>query len=421
MPKDIPCPNPGCAHVFPAGAIVGVAALVCPKCGGVFQVKPKKPDPPPAVVSPPTTARGKAARYALLVWLLAGLIVFLSLGLITAAFYRQPARPPAGPEPFRSAEHNYSLRLPGPPWKQDTDLAKRLSGVLAFRREAPDAQVALAVRQYANHVPTAEELRDDAVARLRKFPIENLQFEDKSDGATFAGRPVGRIVFQGAVDGMIVSGDVHFLAHQGAAYWLYRWCPTAVVEQTAADLADLADRFALLDQRPDWQPPRRTFTGTKVGYKLTAEGDRWDKAAYPPENYDPVADLALIGKLPDGAVDPTRQAQLLVLLLPGGDGDPAGRAKAHLLARQKEVYPETTVADLPPADDKARADKVGNVPGRVLTLRLTNTKERERFVVLGVVPRPEGPIVIWAECDFVRRSAWEADFRKLLASYTQRK
>jgi hypothetical protein len=76
------------------------------------------------------------------------------------------------------------------------------------------------------------------------------------------------------------------------------------------------------------------------------------------------------------------------------------------------------VANLPPADEKAITDMVGKLPGRVLTLRVTNTKERGRFVVLGVVPRPEGPIVIWAECDFARRAVWEADFRKLVASFT---
>jgi hypothetical protein len=423
MPKDVACPNPGCSHVFPAAAIIGVAALVCPKCGGVFQVKPKQvattqsdaADGKPRRDIPPTFDSRKRATIA---WLAGGAIVFLTLALATAAVYRQ--REPAaatGPEPFRSTEHNYSLRLPNAPWQKDDDLAKRLHGVLAFRRSEPDAQVVLVVRDYPSYVPTAAELRDDAIARLRDFPVANLQREDKSKDATFAGKPAGRIVFQGDIDGTIVSGDVYYATHQGAAYWLYRWCPTEAVAKVEASLADMADRFALLDLRADWHPPRPSFTGTKLAYKLTAEGDRWEKASYPQDNYDPMADLALIGRPPGNANDPARAAQLLVLLLPAGDGDPIERAKAHLLQRQKEVYDETTIAEAPSADEKAPTDKVGDIAGKVLTLRVTNRKDRERLVVLGIVPRKDGPLVIWAECDFARRAIWEADFRKLVTSY----
>ncbi|HEY1379096.1 MAG TPA: hypothetical protein VGF55_20005 [Gemmataceae bacterium] len=416
MPKDVRCPNPGCSHVFPAAAVAGVAALVCPECGGVFQVKPKSPGPPPLPGAAPAGRR--KSRTASAAWLAAGLIVFVSLGLATVAVYRQ-ARPPAsagGPEPYRSGEHNYSFLLPGPPWHRDADLAKRLGGVLAFRRDEPASVVVLAVRAFPTYVPTPGELREEAIARLRKFPFQNLQPEDKS-GATLAGKPAGRFVFQGTVDGVIQSGDVQYLTHQGVGYWLFRWCPAEAVDQAAAGLADLADRFALLDLHPDWQPPRRTFTGTKASYTLTAEGDRWDATPYPPASYDPAADLALVAKERAAAADPTRQALLLVVLLPAGQGDPAERAKAHLLERQKEVYEATTLTDVPASDAAAPADKVGSEPGKVLTLRVKNTPDRERFVVLGVVARPDGPLMLWAECDFARRSIWEADFRTLIASY----
>jgi hypothetical protein len=410
MAKDIPCPNPGCPHIFPAAAVVGVAALVCPQCTGVFQVKAKTPAP---VESKPKSPRRPSARSAMLTWLLAGLIIVVSIGLMTAALYRQREPTKTGPEPYRSTEHNDSLLLPGPEWQRDADWAKRLGAVLAFRRENPDAQVVFVVRRFPKYVPTIAELRDEAVARLRKLPIENLLHEDKADGGKFAGRPAGRLVFQGAIEGAEVSGDVQFLPHQGEAYWLFRWCPAAAVEQAAASLADLSDRFALLDLKADWQPPRRTFNGTKTKYTLTAEGDRWDKAPYPPENYDPAADLALVGKPQDGAADPTRQAQLMVVILPAGDGDALDRAKAHLLARQKDLYEETTMTDLPAGEDKAPSKG----PQKVIALHVKNTKDRERFVVLSAVPRKDGPIAIWAECDFARRAVWETDFRKLVGSY----
>jgi hypothetical protein len=405
--RDLRCPNPGCSHVFPAAAVAGMAALVCPKCGGVFQVKAKQPGPAAPTI---TTPQESASRSPGVAWLVAGLIVFLGIGLTTAAVYRprQPA-PPSGPEPYRSTEHNYSLRPPAPAWQQDDDLAKRLGGVLAFRRENPEARVVLCVRDYPKYVPSAGELREDAVARLRKLPVENLQREDKPEGGAFGGKPTNRFVFQGSIDGTIVSGDVESLFHQGKAYWLFRWCPTAVVDQVAGDLAELTACFSLLDLRPDWQPPRRHFLGAKVKYVLTAEGDRWENSPFPPESFDPAADLALIGKPDRGPNDATRQAQLLLLLLPAGEGKPMERAKSHLLARQKDLYPETTLAETPVAAG-------GQAPNNTLALRVANTKARERFVVLRVVPRLDRLLVLWAECDFARRDLWEADFLKLAGS-----
>jgi hypothetical protein len=362
----------------------GMAALVCPRCGGVFQIKPRRASGRQAdAASPDNTRRPDgptaARRRAGLVWAFAGLIILLSLTLLTVTFFRrtQPA-PPTGPKPFVSDEHNYSFVMPGPPWQRDADLAKRLGGVLAFHRDDLDASAVLAVRKYPKYVPAAGELREEPLTRLRKFPFKNLSPEDRPDGM-LAGRHAGRFVFLGGAGDTSVSGDVQYLTHQGTGYWLYRWCPTAAVERAATDLADFADRFALLDLHPDWQPPRRTFTGEKLKYTLTAEGDRWDKASYPPANYDPAADLALVGQEREGATDPLRQAMLLVVILPPGEGDPVERAKAHLLERQKEVYEGTTLTDVAAAADG------------VVSMKVVNTKDRERFVLLRVI----GPVMLW--------------------------
>src|SRR5207244_2401107 len=115
----------------------------------------------------------------------------------TSTYRRSQPTAPAKPKPFVSEEHNYSFVLPGPPWQRDSDLAKRLGGVLAFHRDEPATAVVLAVRKYPKYVPAAGELREEAVTRLRKFPFTNLQPEDRPEGV-LAGRPAGRFVFQGA-------------------------------------------------------------------------------------------------------------------------------------------------------------------------------------------------------------------------------
>jgi hypothetical protein len=434
MARDVHCPNPGCTHVFPAAAMAGVAALVCPTCGGVFQIRRASSQKAEASATHQqrrphgsTLARRRRTAWG---WIVGGMIVLVSLVLMSATIYRQfRSTGPAASKPASSDDHNYSFDMPpeGPDelWQRDRDLAKQMGGVLAFRHARPDAAwFVLAVRNYPKYVPTLAELKEEAISRLRAIPLSNLQHEDKSTGASLAGRPAGRVVFQGmarekinsglfqgVVQDRLMSGDVLYLTHQGAAYWFYRLCPTNEVDSRAAELAELTERFALLDLHPDWQPPRRSFTGEKVKYTLTAEGDRWNVAQYPAANYDPAADLALVGQEREGVNEPARQALTLVVPLPPGDGEIMERAKAHLLERQKEIYEATTLAD-EPGDAKS-----GDGPAKLAALKVVNTKDRERFVVLGVVARPEGPIMVWAECDYARRPIWEAEFRKLVGSY----
>src|SRR5207245_891367 len=64
---NLPCPNPACTHQFPASDLKGATALMCPRCGTVFQfrqaaaaVKPALPaiaKPAAAVPVPAKPAR----------------------------------------------------------------------------------------------------------------------------------------------------------------------------------------------------------------------------------------------------------------------------------------------------------------------------------------------------------------------------
>jgi hypothetical protein len=329
--------------------------------------------------------------------------------------YRPQPRPAAGPGPYKSPDFNYSFVLPGPPWQRDEATRDRLrANAFAFHRTDPDAWVALAVRDLPKHVPNAVELREEALRHLRRlFP--DLQLED-APGGELGGRPAARLVFQGSVGDAVMSGDCHMADHQGFAFWLFRWCPAGAVESLKDELGGMPGRFGFLNQRPGWQPPRTTFTGSRVAYALTADGDRWSKAPSAPADYDPRADLVLEAREREG--EPPRRATLIVFVMPAEDGgELVERAKAYLLKRQQEIYPETRLDEVPAAEATAPAHTVGTAPGRVLHLKVTNRPERERLVVLGVVPRPGGPIVLWGECDYAQRSLWEPQLRRLMASF----
>jgi hypothetical protein len=64
MPASFPCPNPACAHAFPAEAVRGADRLTCPRCNAVFQFRsaaalaravaaPKPATPAKAAAKPP--------------------------------------------------------------------------------------------------------------------------------------------------------------------------------------------------------------------------------------------------------------------------------------------------------------------------------------------------------------------------------
>src|SRR5438094_8826051 len=126
MAKPIRCPNPTCQHEFPAAAAAGVAALICPKCGGVFQRSaPPAPSPVPPVPSGPSSTR----RFPILP-VLGAVAVIIGAGAIIAARNIIQARNalserslPTPAEPFRSAQFNYSFLIPGAPWQQVSNLS----------------------------------------------------------------------------------------------------------------------------------------------------------------------------------------------------------------------------------------------------------------------------------------------------------
>ncbi len=418
MSRSIPCPNPGCRHRFTAAEAAGVAALVCPSCGRLVELAPPAaltpPPPPPVAVAPRGAGRWFPSQGSFLAWVLVTAASLAVAGMVGGVLHRRHASTRArGAQTYQSTEFNYRFLVPGPPWQRDDATRDRLGvNSFAFRRTRPDAWIALAVRDNPARIPAPAELREEALRHLRQR-FQDVQFEDASGGGELGGQPAARLVFQGRADETVMSGDCHFLLRQGFAYWLFRWCPAEAVAQAVPELDTLLDGFAFLNQRPDWQPPRQTFTAPDAAYTITGEGDRWAKASFPPAEYDPRADLVLEASERAHDTSPLRRATLTVLRFPKVGGDALQEAKDHLLKREQETYPQTRLDEVPPADTGAPTEAF---PGKVVGLKVSNTPDRVRFVLLGAAPQAGGAVVLWAECDFGRRGFWEPEFRRLFAS-----
>src|SRR5687767_8659405 len=106
MARGFPCPNPRCRHMFPAAELVGVAALACPRCRGVFQVAQHFAAPPAPAVSPPERSQPRPRGRPPTVLVLVG-AVLMAAGLVTGALVRGLHHTPPAPQPaelYRSAE-----------------------------------------------------------------------------------------------------------------------------------------------------------------------------------------------------------------------------------------------------------------------------------------------------------------------------
>src|SRR5262249_16757469 len=93
-----------------------------------------------------------------------------------------------------------------------------------------------------------------------------------------------------------------------------------------------------------------------------------------------------------------------------------GAARAHLLAQQKKVYPDTT---LEAVDEKANPpEEIGNMRGQLWKLKAKNTPDLDHLIYLAVINQPEHVVAVQGECDWRRRAYWAVNFTQLLRHFT---
>jgi hypothetical protein len=476
MSERFPCPNPRCTHSFSREAIRGVASLLCPRCGTTFQFRednateqqavtnkprtpakehatPPKPSPPPLPAAPavvpvampvahvqPAPDLGFQSKPDLLVSvprragrfprrtlpLLLALLVAASI--IGLAFWALRFRSEMGEEEQVTEQGNFRFKVPGRPWKQDEAAQLRLGVNLAIRRTGPSNALAIYYHDYQTRLPSDAELVDAAVSRLRGyFTRVEYELKPRADATRLGGRPALEMEFEGVDPAFVESnGTCLLMAHRGYSYLFFTWGPRGDREQLAPEWEKLREGFTLLDGREGWKElPRETVAvqGTKVPYRLDAAKDVWK--VVPGDGYDPLADLVLLGRDPTEPKHASKVGTLEVLLLPKVD-DLKGAieaAKGYYLKRQKdpdgENYPDTVLAAVMDKEghDVSRDGPVGMAPGHLAKLHVTNGENRERYVVLGIVSRPEGIVVLKGDCDWQRRDFWEQEFTALIGTF----
>jgi hypothetical protein len=380
MANGFPCPNPTCQHVFSPEAVKGAASLTCPRCGSIFQFRPRavgptapapRPQPkpstaqasparvkappvkapaapaaipvvtpvepvssntaevlaPPADFLPPSLRRRSAkapkGKRGILLPILAGFVVVLVLGVAVwylLSLVGSVVEPNAAPGVVQDGTRfNYHFQAPSADWKQDDRTRLDLKAPLALRRTNPNSWLVVMATDYATRTPQDAEMVDEAVRRLKAFFKDTLEWEARPE-VELAGKRAQRLVFLAELKSVAMVGECYLLANQGIGYWFVTWAPAELKDAASMEWDNLRKGFTLLKERDGWseKPPEQfTVSGSDKAPPYRLTCTKGVWEKQQEANpFDPRADVALLGRDATEPKDADKTATALVLLLP---------------------------------------------------------------------------------------------------------
>lgn len=433
MSKRYPCPMVGCDHQFTAEELIGVTVVTCPRCGTKIQLRSAVSAnplpafaPPPLTPQPPvvqTTARRRSRDVLIYSAVIGGFLLLVAFGIVAAVVSSRSGKGgitrPNLPG-YRNADYLFALDLPTLDWEDHPGMKARLqvSQFAAMSSDTDPRYVALDVLDYKDRTPSARELDAEARRKLsrffsRRFETDPPEGAPLQEGPMVADKPTHRFRFDGQSPDDELTGYAVYFAYEQFGYWLYYLRPPGF--QGDSEWQAVLDGFRLTGRRPrSATTPKesRAFSGKDVtGFRLIDTTGRW-QLEDDPKAHDPQADIVLRAMDPTNPRKPTLAADLLVIQLPK-EGDPLEQVKAHLRAKQqREGNPNSQIVEI----EGTRTDKVGNNPGTLIHWRIDNGGVRDRMAVVAIVPRGDQLLVLYGDCPWDRRFAWEEAFEQLIST-----
>jgi hypothetical protein len=349
-----------------------------------------------------------------------GAIALTAAGI--AVWYKltdKPAPPTANGDVVLYKGLNLSLEPPArPPWVPDSDTKSKLDApfIQVYKRENPEAFMAFAARDFKDHEPRPNELREILVQALDKIiePDPRKEYPDEIE-KTWMGRDVTGFKFSGLLKGGgSVEGEAMAVSYKGVGYWFLSWTGSneIFVEQKPAFKVG-REGCKLLDLREKWNPTAAAtvaFKNTSIGYTILDSEDAWDPIDDEAEvkGQDPKADKYLAIYKERTKRNKVFHAQLVVAILDVVSDNPLNDARVHVETQVnaladlqgKYVFKEHT--DPPEGDPTNPAEKNTTV----LRLKATNEKNpsyAKLYAVSGI--RVGGKTVaLYAWCEWSDRA-----------------
>jgi hypothetical protein len=433
--KGIPVAPPQTAKTVPNGS-VPTAAPVVPGAARPVAVAVPLPversaasqlagldDCPIVRTGPPAKSRD---------WLTYSLMLggfFLLISVAVGAFLVQMTGGfgggPSGPPVLKSTDRNYTYEKLDKTWNLNEDLKIKLNiDGFVYQRDNPACWLALDTRDFKDHNATAKELDQEARKRLIEY-FRGVETEPPAGAPLKNGQPIAeqatyRFVFLGELDGEHVSGECHFFSFQGIGYWFYNWAPADKAKDFAEEFAQLRGRFTLMGEREAWKQLQQSFQVYvgKGGYELVDRTGRWQPIKNEaPTDSDPNAEIVLWAADPNEPNLVARRTRVIVMVIPAAGKDAMATAKAYVLAKHKaDSYDMAKIEDAYEEGENPK-NAVGEIPGHLLRWRIQDTPSLVQFAMVGIVPKKEKLILMYAQCDNERRVTWEAQYQQLMESF----
>jgi hypothetical protein len=407
------------------------------------------PDPPAdggAIVAPTFATRRRGMRgWQVALAALAVLAVLAGLPLAGIMMFRgeKPPPPPASERDpdllilngmvrtLRGREEKaFRLVIPRDVWQADRVRKEVFGAPVSLERgdsetEEPSRWVVAAAKDYGTRLPRDSELLKRGISLLELYFGEQLELDERPQTRDLGGRRAQCLRFRGEANAVTWYGEMYTLAGHGFGYWLFVGASGGddAVRETVEELYAKGRGFEPAAERSGWTeqpPPRVTFAGGKLPYRLTAPAGVWEERRA--GDVDPLGDLYLLARPDKGKDDALRNlknATVLTAVLPRATKDLRAamkEARKYVEGRWKE---ENADYELVPAGDPAASPdgevrNLGDQLTRVAELKLVRQDETVKYVLLAAVHRPDAVLVFRCDAHWGYHQVWRGDILDLL-------
>lgn len=334
-----------------------------------------------------------------------------------------------GGELLKYKDLNFSVEAPPKPWVHDEDMRAKLGApyIRVYRRDNPEAYIAIGARDFNGSSARPSDLDNFLAKPINSLMMEGWRKNPLEGDKTWMGQETRGYIFSGVLKaGGSVQGEARAFGHKGVGYWFLAWTGEAdIYEEQKGMFAEARRRCKLLEVRgKDWKEkvsPVVPFKGETVNYTILDAEGMWYEETERIKDEDPKADKLLRTKK-SRSKDHQDDAELLVLLLDGGGGDPLGTGRKYV-ETQANLMPElrgmNSFKEHP--SDALEGDPTpntvdGNTP--FVLLRSENSLDRTYswFYAISAIEVEGKTVVVVAKCKWGERRAFDTKFVQIVKS-----